>query len=268
MLSLKKSAPVARRSSTATMTALVVTCEHGGNRIPAPYRNLFRHYRVLLESHRGFDPGALVIAAELARRCDAALLTSTVSRLLVDLNRSIGHQQLHMDSVRGLPLAIRQQIIDHYYQPYRTEGERLVAEAVSRCGKVIHISCHSFTNNYNGVVRQADIGLLYDPARPEERMLCAHWKSALRASAADLEVRRNFPYQGRNDGFTSALRRKFRPEVYLGIELELNQKNTLLPDKQWAPLRESVITTFHAALRSLSLNVCPSEQLCCAGTVS
>lgn len=228
---------------------MVITCEHGGNRIPAPYRQLFRNCRTLLDSHRGFDPGALIMATAMARNFTAPLLTSTTSRLLVDLNRSIGHRNLHMDAIRELPEEIRQEIIDQYYQPYRTEAERLVKEGISRRGRVIHISCHSFTNNLNGEVRSTDVGLLYDPARREERSLCANWKSVLKASYPSLEVRRNFPYEGRNDGFTSTLRRKFQPDLYVGIELELNQKNLLPPVKKWAALRKAITSSLDATLR-------------------
>ena len=35
---------------------LVITCEHGGNRIPAPYRDLFHAHQALLDSHRGMIP--------------------------------------------------------------------------------------------------------------------------------------------------------------------------------------------------------------------
>ena len=38
---------------------IVISCEHGGNRIPARYREWFTRHRALLASHRGFDPGAL-----------------------------------------------------------------------------------------------------------------------------------------------------------------------------------------------------------------
>lgn len=240
-------------SLTSAATALVITCEHGGNRVPAPYRHLFSDCGALLQSHRGFDPGALVMARALARHFGAPLLSSTVSRLVVDLNRSIGHRNLHMEAIRRLPAAIRQEIIERYYQPYRMQAERLVAQGIARWGRAIHISCHSFTNNFNGVVRDADVGLLYDPARQGERVLCANWKSVLKVSAPDLVVRRNFPYEGRNDGLTSALRRKFPSDVYLGIELELNQKHLPLPTRQWAVLRESVLSSLDTVLSGYSM---------------
>lgn len=252
---------------TSPTTTLVMTCEHGGNRIPEPYRHLFRNCDALLESHRGFDPGALVMARALAEHFDAPLLFSTVSRLLVDLNRSIGHRNLHMEAIRRLPAATRQEIIAHYYQPYRTEVEELVAQGMTRYGRVIHISCHSFTNNFNGVVRNADIGLLYDPARQGESFLCAGWKFALKMSAPHLVVRRNFPYRGCDDGFTPALRKKFPSDVYLGIELELNQKHLLLPARQWAALRESVITSLDTVLSGYSMTARSTNHQLSAGSI-
>ncbi|GEM_PF-2671242 len=48
------------------MDTLPITCEHGGNREPAPYPPLFSGHRGLLDSHRGFDPRALSVATGLA----------------------------------------------------------------------------------------------------------------------------------------------------------------------------------------------------------
>jgi len=240
--------PHQQRAKSA-MPALVITCEHGGNRIPVRWRKQFRGCRALLDSHRGFDAGALVMAKALASSFGAPLLSATTSRLLVDLNRSIGHRKLHMETIRTLPAELRQEIVELHYQPYRTKAERLVAQAIARRGRVIHLSCHSFTNNFDGVVRHTDIGLLYDPARPGERTLCAAWKSALKESAPALDVRRNHPYQGRNDGLTATLRKKFPDEVYLGIELELNQKNLPGPARHWAALRKLIINSLDTVLR-------------------
>src|SRR4029450_271345 len=105
---------------------LVITCEHGGNRIPAPYPDLLHAHQVLLESHRGHDPGALIMARALATAFAAPLVASTVSRLLVDLNRSVGHPRLHSEATRTAPAERARRLLEHYYQPYRGEGEGLV----------------------------------------------------------------------------------------------------------------------------------------------
>jgi len=151
----------------------LITCEHAGNRVPSPYRQLFRRHRALLNSHRGYDPGALLMARELARAFRAPLVTSTISRLLIDLNRSIGHPQLFSAATRGAPAALRAEIVEQHSLPYRAQVERLVWQSVSRGRRVIHISSHSFTPELNGRVRRADVGLLYDPARHGEAALCA-----------------------------------------------------------------------------------------------
>ena len=83
--------------------AFIVTCEHGGNRIPAPYRPLFARHAALLATHRGYDPGAQQMARALAVALHAPLVTATVSRLLIDLNRSLGHPRLHFEATRDLP---------------------------------------------------------------------------------------------------------------------------------------------------------------------
>ena len=132
------------------MDTFVITCEHGGNRIPAPYRRLFREQRALLDSHRGYDPGSLVMAKALASAFAAPLVASTVSRLLIDLNRSIGHPQLFSAMTRAAPAQTRAQIVEQYYRPHRMQVERLIGQAVSRGHRVIHISSHSFTAELDG----------------------------------------------------------------------------------------------------------------------
>ena len=140
------------------MDTFIITCEHGGNRIPAPYRRLFRGQRALLDSHRGYDPGSLVMAKALASACRAPLVASMTSRLLIDLNRSIGHPQLFSAATRGAPAETRAQIVDEHYRPYRVQVERLVRQAVARGHRVIHISSHSFNAELDGRVRGADVG--------------------------------------------------------------------------------------------------------------
>src|SRR5882672_749711 len=200
--------------------SFLITCEHGGNRIPAPYRHLFRGRRALLDSHRGYDPGSLVMAKALATAFRAALVTSTISRLLVDLNRSIGHPQLFSAATRGAPAKLRSKIVEQHYRPYRVQVERLVRQSVSRGRRVIHISSHSFTPELDGKVRGADVGLLFHPGRRREAELCARWKASLAAFAPELRVRRNYPYAGKGDGLTSHLRLRFPPKAYVGVELE------------------------------------------------
>lgn len=222
-------------------THFVISCEHGGNRIPHTYQSIFRGFESLLHSHRGYDFGALRMAREMARKLDATLFAATTSRLLVDLNRSVRHPTLFSKITRCLPNDTRREILARYYLPYRNRVELAIAEAIRHGNRVIHISSHSFTPELDGQARKADIGLLYDPSRPAERTLCRRWQAALKTKAPGLTVRRNYPYAGKADGFTTYLRRLFPADVYTGIELEINQKYVLSGGTEWLALRHSVL---------------------------
>lgn len=232
------------------MTALhcLITCEHGGNRVPAAYRPLFAGQAELLASHRGWDPGALAVARDLAGALAAPLCCATVSRLVVDLNRSPGHPRLHGEIIRAASPALRRAIMARHYLPYRERVECLVAGALAAGGRVVHVSSHSFTPVLGGEVRQADIGLLYDPARPGEATLARRWQTALQSAGAGLRVRRNYPYRGTSDGFTAYLRRRFPDPAYSGIELEVNQRLVAPGHAGWRRLRRLLVETLRAAL--------------------
>jgi predicted N-formylglutamate amidohydrolase len=236
------------RTALARTDFILITCEHGGNRIPAPYRPIFSAYRKLLDSHRGYDLGALRLARELARALDAPLVASTVSRLLVDLNRSVGHPQVFSKAMHAISPELREQIVERYYRPHRIKIERYVEQAVAQGRRVIHLACHSFTPKLDGVSRRADVGLLYDPSRVGEVALCARWKRRLAIQAPALEVRRNYPYLGKNDGLTTSLRRRFGPAAYVGVEIEINQKHVFDSAPGWGALRYALIQSLRAAL--------------------
>ena len=227
----------------------VVTCEHGGNRIPAQYAELFRRARGSLDGHRGYDIGALALARGIARGLRAPLYAATISRLLIDLNRSPGHRAWYSDITRALPSAERARIRQRYYDPYRARVESAIARAC-RHGRVVHLAVHSFTPRYRRRVRRVDIGLLYDPARPAEREFSTALQRALRLALPGMVIRRNYPYRGSADGFTTYLRRRFPASRYLGIELEVNQRHLLQGGRIPARLTRALVTAI--ALRAHS----------------
>jgi len=185
------------------------------------------------------------MAREIALKLDASLFVATTSRLLVDLNRSIGHPNLFSEITRRLPNVTRREILARYYLPYRNRVEMAIAEAIKHGNRVIHISSHSFTPELDGQVRKADIGLLYDPSRPGERALCQRWQASLKTKAPGLTIRRNYPYTGKADGFTTYLRRRFPTDMYAGIELEINQKYVFNSGLKWLALRHSILEALH-----------------------
>lgn len=218
--------------------------------MPPPYSRLFRGHRRLLDSHRGYDPGALALARRLARLLACRLLAATTTRLLVDLNRSLHHHHLFSVLTRDLGPAARAAVLKAHYHPYRNRVTRAIRAWLARTPRVVHVSVHSFTPSLNGRERRADIGLLYDPARRAERALCQIWQHALAAAQSDLRVRCNYPYRGVSDGFTTHLRKILPPEQYIGIELEVNQRLLVSRAAPVARLAALLAATLRQALKS------------------
>jgi len=203
---------------------LILTCEHGGNRIPKSLAKVFQTARRSLDSHRGWDIGALVIARGLHDRLQAPLISSDISRLVVDLNRSIAHKRLFSEWTDHLPAEKKADILSQHYLPYRNDVERLILSSIKRRRRVLHLSVHSFTPVMHQKIRNCEIGLLYDPSRPLERSFARRLKENLAIRLPDLRVRFNYPYRGTADGLTTHLRALHSAPAYSGIEIELNQK--------------------------------------------
>ena len=72
--------------------------------------------------------------------------------------------------------------------------------------------------------RLVDIGLLFDPSRKLEKVLCETWKKNLEEILAEKKIELNEPYKGVDDGFTTYLRTVFPNSAYAGVEIEINQK--------------------------------------------
>lgn len=227
---------------------ILVTCEHGGNRIPPGLARRFRGWRRILATHRGHDLGALAMARDLARAFDAPLVASTVSRLVVDLNRTLRNPRVWSKATAALPQEERQRIVARYYAPHWRRVEALADAAVKSGRRVVHVASHSFTPVLDGVRRTADVGLLYDPSRAGEVRLASAWRAALQGTAPGLRIRRNYPYAGKGDGLTRALRQRLPASRYVGIELEMNQALCAAGIVRWRATRRAVVAALRAAL--------------------
>jgi predicted N-formylglutamate amidohydrolase len=190
--------------------------------VPEEYRGLFEGQSALLASHRGWDPGAGDLAIRLARVWKAPLVAATVTRLLVDPNRSAHNPRVFSEFVRSLPARERERLLERFHAPHRNEVAARVAEAIAKGDRVLHLSVHSFTPVWEGRERGIDLALLYDPARASEREFSVCWARAL-ATESGRAVRRNAPYRGRSDGLTTTLRGRHGPDDYLGVEIEVSQ---------------------------------------------
>lgn len=193
-----------------------------------------------MQSHRGYDPGALSLSKDLAKKFAAPLYASTISRLLVDLNRSLSHPRLYSEMTRQVPKEVQHKILSQYYFPYRNRIEGAIADLIAANKRVIHISSHSFTPVLDGIVRNADVGVLYDPNRLNEREWCKAFCDYLKLCMPGLKVRKNYPYAGRADGLVTYFRRRFVTERYIGIELEINQRCVFGDPVAWREMRQGL----------------------------
>jgi predicted N-formylglutamate amidohydrolase len=207
----------------------VISAEHASHRIPAAYKNLGLTRRQL-DSHIAWDPGAKLIARACAKALGCACHEGRFSRLLVDLNRSLHHPKLMAGRSFSMPIAGNRRLapeekdrrIRRYYTPFREAVLTDVGRIVERHERCIHLSVHSFTPRVGDVVRKTDIGLLYDPQRPLERLLADHLLHRLTQDG--FHVRRNYPYRGVSDGHVTHLRGVFPKHAYAGLEIEVNQQ--------------------------------------------
>ncbi len=206
---------------------ILVSCEHASNRLPrgmeAPAE--------LLALHIAWDPGALSIAQRLADMFGAPLHAGEYSRLVVDLNRTVGNSVLvrrrsdghSIPFNRGLTEQEIERRIEEYYLPYRNAVADGVASIIEARGRCVHLCIHTYTPQLADKLRGNDIGLLYDPYRQPEAALVHELRNAL-VERTGLVVWLNRPYSGTADGILPQIRERHDGRRYVAIELEVNQK--------------------------------------------
>ncbi len=240
---------------------LVFSCEHGGRRVPAgsgldPGSD--PELRAALPTHRGWDPGALGLARQMATLFDAPLRFSTISRLVVEPNRSPENPEIFSPWSRELPAPVRRRLLRRYHRRHRERVRRAVEGAAAGPPprtRVVHVGVHSFTPVLDGQERPVEVGILLDPARSSEREVAEAWAEALAGESPGLRILLNEPYDGRSDGLVTTLREAFAEGIrpgcaYVGLELEVNQ-GLLGPGGTFPrALAASLATTLAAALRS------------------
>ncbi|MBN2165203.1 MAG: N-formylglutamate amidohydrolase [Marinilabiliaceae bacterium] len=205
------------------MKTVIITCEHGGNEIPDELSSIFNDAHQILLTHRGYDIGALELYNCLSLIADYSFFVNK-SRLIVDLNRSLHRKTLFSDWTKLLDDNKKTDILKKYYYPFRNKVGDVIEKMVIEKKVVIHLSIHSFTPVLNGVVRNADIGILYHPQRLLEKEIAVAWKKEINTLIPQFKVRFNYPYLGKPDGHVAAYRKIYDNNKYAGLEFELNQK--------------------------------------------
>ncbi len=223
----------------------IVTAEHASERLPESLKSRLEDYVKGRETHEVFDPGTRTIAEELAQILNCPLLLGEYSRLAIDLNRSIGNPSQFSEIVFDLCETEKARLISETYLPFREETKRKIEEAHNRGETVIHLSIHSFTKVFKGVKRDVDIGILFDDQNPVESKFGKSLVKLLRTVLPEQTIRSNEPYHGSEDGHTTALRKRYPSDRYIGLEIEFSQALELELDA------ESYATIISKALKAL-----------------
>ncbi|WP_019038780.1 N-formylglutamate amidohydrolase [Psychroflexus tropicus] len=226
---------------------LFLTCEHASNALPLEFISWFKKEKDRLNTHEGYDIGAFDVYEVLK---DLSFFNTHYpwSRLLIEVNRSLHHSQLFSNVSKAFDEDMKQRLIFEYYQRYRNHIQQHINKTIEGKHVVLHVSIHSFTPVLSSVERQAEIGILYDPHRPKERDFAKQLQAELKLRLVGYRIRLNYPYLGKSDGFTTSLRKIF-PSNYLGIELEINQKQ-LCDEKE----KQSIGRALHEAISDLNKN--------------
>ena len=200
---------------------VLFTCEHASHAIPVKYKHLFTNKEKILLTHRGFDHGTKELGKALGKSFNAPVVYGKFSRLLVDLNRSKSHKTAFSEMTKVLSRSQRREVLAEFHYPHWNEITMLIDQKIKAGFQVIHIGIHSFTPELDGVVRNAEIGILYDSRRKKEAAQSIKWQNAFR-DLCNLRVRRNYPYDGKMDGLSSGMRKLYSEKQYLGCEIEVN----------------------------------------------
>ncbi|MEM7269636.1 MAG: N-formylglutamate amidohydrolase [Pseudomonadota bacterium] len=211
----------------------VILCDHATNIVPEdvsgddlglPAEDMARHI--------AWDPGALGVAAALAKALNAPLIHSNFSRLVIDPNRAADDptlvRKIYDGSVipgnRAVDAAEKARRIETLYQPYHDAVDRLI-DAKGAPGL---LSIHSYTPQLvGGDVRPWFLGLLWDQ---DDRLFAPLWN---RLAREDFVSGDNKPYTGQLAGDCMWMHGTSRGLPHLLIEVRNDLIETEAQQATW-----------------------------------
>lgn len=227
-------------AAPAAPAPLLLICEHAGNRVPAPWRNLGLPAE-FLETHFAWDAGAGRLTEALAARMGVTAVLAAYSRLFLDINRFPGDWDCYRPDMAGIPIPANLDIHDNE----RTQREKIArapfdqAVALWLPARPAIVSIHSFTPLVAGKKREPEIGVLWR----DECLMGPPVLKSLREAGAFV-IGNNEPYDWRtSEGYT--LRRHGLDHALPCLYLEV--RNDLLAS---ASAIAKVVAALDPALRA------------------
>lgn len=183
---------------------LLILCDHASNALPDEYGSLGLAAEQF-SRHIAYDIGAAEVTRQIAAAFEAPALLTHYSRLLIDPNRGEDDPTLIMrlsdgaivPGNRHLDAAERERRLARFYLPYHAAIGRLIDKSLAAGMPPVLVSIHSFTENWKGVPRPWQVGILWD----EDPRLAHALLEGFRGFG-DLVVGDNQPYSGKLPGDT------------------------------------------------------------------
>jgi predicted N-formylglutamate amidohydrolase len=143
----------------------VVVCDHAANRVPRRLAGLGL-YSAQLATHIAWDPGAGQVAQRLAQHLDAPLVLSGYSRLVIDCNRPLTHDESIAPTSAGVAVPGNQAVsaadralrAATLFHPYHRAISEVLDQRRAACRPSLLLSIHSFTPVLNGSPRPWHVG--------------------------------------------------------------------------------------------------------------
>lgn len=188
-------APITRFNASGRAPVLVL-CDHASNAVPSWVGDLGVSDDAL-NSHIGWDIGALAMAERLAERMDAPGVFSGYSRLVLDCNRPLSHPGLipemsdgvEIPGNRGLTAPQAGERIERIFLPYHFAVAEELVKFAARGVEPFILSVHSCTPVMNNFQRPWAIGIAHSPDVAVSQPLLATLQSM-----GGFEVGDNEPY--------------------------------------------------------------------------
>lgn len=222
----EKERPAVEVINPAGQGLICLVCEHASAFIPGALHDLGVAPE-LRKSHAAWDIGARALSLALAKKLDARLVMSRISRLVYDCNRppSAPDAIPAKSEVVEVPGNVHLSDTDktarvaEVYAPFKAA----LTETLDSFDKPpVLVTVHSFTPTWFGVPRDVELGLLHDA---DSRLA----KAMLAAAPADVLTQLNAPYSV-TDGVTHTLREHAIPRGLHNVMIEV--RNDLVSDAQ------------------------------------
>lgn len=213
-------------------TILVISCEHGSNKVPKRYAHLFENKELILQTARAYDLGASHIANHLHKTLQCDLVQTKITRLLIDCAHSLHHSRCFSKFSKRLHSSEKNKLITSYYEPFHQSLNETIAAHIAQGQQVLHLSIFTFAPIFQKLFLSTAIGVSYDAHRHGEKEVVRILHGLLNKETPPYRIRQNNPLLGTHDYILKSFRKKFEEKDYLGIKLGFNQALITTPHDQ------------------------------------